>query len=78
MLVLEEATVRPADRFDTVDLYDISDDDEFRRGSVGVCGCKVGRRGGSPGVVLGGGGWVAVRAGGLGGSEGEGACAGAD
>lgn len=70
-LVLEEDTARPADRFDADELYETSDDDEFRRGSVGAWGCRVERRGGSSGAAgFGAAGSARVRAGGLGGTEG--------
>lgn len=67
-LVLEEDTVLPAERFDAIELYETSDEEEFRRGAAGVSvGCKVVRRGGSAGVGAGATGWVTVRVGSVGG-----------
>lgn len=71
-LVLEEDTVLPADRFDVIELYETSEDEEFRRGSASVSvGCKVVRRGGSVGAGAGAGagatGWVTGRVGSSGG-----------
>lgn len=66
--MLEEDTVLLADRFDVAELYETSDEEEFRRGAASVSvGCKVVRRGGSAGVGAETTGWVTVRVGSFGG-----------